>query len=54
VPFMAMTIARRETLPDTLADLARPGDCILLMGARDPSLPALAEKIASRLDSANP
>lgn len=35
---------RRELLADLKAH-AKPGDCILLMGARDPSLPALAREI---------
>ncbi len=49
VPFVAKAIADRETLLNAVAERAAPGDCILLMGARDPSLPALAKSIAERL-----
>jgi len=53
VPFVAKAVANRETLLEAIADRAAPGDCILLMGARDPSLPALAESIARRLGGAD-
>jgi UDP-N-acetylmuramate--alanine ligase len=53
VPFVAETVANREALLEALANRAEPGDCILLMGARDPSLPALAESIARRLGETN-
>jgi UDP-N-acetylmuramate--alanine ligase len=52
VPFVAETTATREALLERVADLAAPGDCVLLMGARDPSLPVLAESIAQRLGGA--
>jgi UDP-N-acetylmuramate--alanine ligase len=45
VPFKARAIKDRDELLDVLVNNARPGDCILLMGARDPSLPTLAKKI---------
>ncbi len=35
---------RDELLTDLTAD-AEPGDCVLIMGARDPSLPALVRKV---------
>ncbi len=43
--FHAQTVRDREELLSRLKDDAEPGDCILLMGARDPSLPALAKNI---------
>jgi UDP-N-acetylmuramate--alanine ligase len=44
----------RDTLPRRLAALARPGDLILLMGARDPTLPELARQVFGELDDARP
>jgi UDP-N-acetylmuramate--alanine ligase len=44
VSFNAQAADRDELLVRLQAD-ARSGDCILLMGARDPSLPALVNKI---------
>ncbi len=43
--FHAQAVRDREELLIKLKDDAKPGECILLMGARDPSLPALAKKI---------
>ena len=45
VPFHAQATKSREELLTKLKSDARSGDCVLLMGARDPSLPALARKI---------
>ncbi|NTW58634.1 MAG: L,D-transpeptidase family protein [Nitrospirae bacterium] len=45
VAFHAQAIKDREELMARLRADARPGDCVLLMGARDPSLPALVKKI---------
>jgi UDP-N-acetylmuramate--alanine ligase len=45
VPFAAKAVEDRGELLTRLRGDARPGDCILIMGARDPSLPALARKI---------
>jgi UDP-N-acetylmuramate--alanine ligase len=45
VPFTAQSINDREALLDRLSREAKPGDCVLLMGARDPSLPNLVRKI---------
>ncbi len=45
VPFQARALEGRDELLARLPGDARPGDCILMMGARDPSLPALARKI---------
>jgi UDP-N-acetylmuramate--alanine ligase len=54
VPFVAEAVESRDAIPDRAAALATHGDCILLMGARDPSLPALAESIIDRLGGADP
>ena len=45
VPFAAQALSGRDELLTRLQADARPGDCVLLMGARDPSLPALVKKI---------
>jgi UDP-N-acetylmuramate--alanine ligase len=44
--------ASREALVERLTKLARRGDLILFMGARDPSLTALAKQVLSRLEGA--
>jgi UDP-N-acetylmuramate--alanine ligase len=44
--------ASREALVERLAKLARSGDLILFMGARDPSLTALAKQVLARLEAA--
>ena len=43
--FNAQAVSDREELLTRLKADARPGDCVLVMGARDPSLPALVKKI---------
>jgi UDP-N-acetylmuramate--alanine ligase len=43
------TPASRPELLDALAQKARKGDCVILMGARDPSLEALARQIVQAL-----
>jgi UDP-N-acetylmuramate--alanine ligase len=45
VPFTAQTVRDRGELLGKLKVDARSGDCVLVMGARDPSLPALVRKI---------
>jgi UDP-N-acetylmuramate--alanine ligase len=45
--FRAEAIRDRETLLAALATAVQPGDAVLVMGARDPSLPALVEKIVA-------
>jgi len=45
VAFAARAAKDRDELVSMIKAEARPGDCVLLMGARDPSLPALARKI---------
>jgi UDP-N-acetylmuramate--alanine ligase len=45
VAFKAQALKDRNELLAGLKDEARQGDCVLLMGARDPSLPALAKNI---------
>jgi UDP-N-acetylmuramate-alanine ligase len=47
VPFRASAPRDREELLAALKAEAKPGDCILVMGARDPSLPGLIKKIAA-------
>ena len=42
-------IPEREACADRLADLARPGDRIIVMGARDDSLTLFAEDLVARL-----
>ena len=44
VSFKAVVVADREDLLIDMKADARPGDCVLVMGARDPSLPALVRK----------
>jgi UDP-N-acetylmuramate-alanine ligase len=41
--------AQRADLPSLVADEARPGDLVLVMGARDPSLTGLGEAILAAL-----
>jgi UDP-N-acetylmuramate--alanine ligase len=45
VSFHARAVKDRNELLERLEADAKAGDCVLLMGARDPSLPALAGKI---------
>jgi UDP-N-acetylmuramate--alanine ligase len=45
VPFIAQAVSDRDGLLTKLKADAGPGDCVLVMGARDPSLPALVKKI---------
>jgi UDP-N-acetylmuramate--alanine ligase len=45
VAFIAQAVSSRDELLTKLQADARSGDCVLLMGARDPSLPALVKKI---------
>lgn len=47
VAFSALAVSGRDALLEGLRTAAKPGDCVLLMGARDPSLPALAKKITA-------
>jgi UDP-N-acetylmuramate--alanine ligase len=45
VAFKAQAVADRDELLARLQTDAKPEDCVLLMGARDPSLPALVRKV---------
>jgi UDP-N-acetylmuramate--alanine ligase len=45
VPFPAEAVADRDELIAKLASVARPGDCVIIMGARDPSLPFLTTRM---------
>ena len=47
VPFEARATASREETLALVQERARPGDCVLLMGARDPSLPFFARELAA-------
>lgn len=49
VPFEARATAGREETLALVAERARPGDCVLLMGARDPSLPFFAKDLTACL-----
>jgi UDP-N-acetylmuramate--alanine ligase len=44
IPFNAQAVSSRDELLTKLKVDIRPGDCVLVMGARDPSLPALVRK----------
>ena len=46
VSFHAQAVKSRDELLTKLKADAKSDDCVLLLGARDPSLPALARKIA--------
>jgi UDP-N-acetylmuramate-alanine ligase len=48
--FNARTMSGRDELLTRLKADARSGDCVLLMGARDPSLTALAKNIVALFD----
>jgi UDP-N-acetylmuramate-alanine ligase len=48
--FNAQAVTDRDDLLTRLKVDARPGDCLLVMGARDPSLPALVRKIVEMFD----
>ncbi len=45
VPFHSEAVQDRKQLLERLSADAKQGDCIMVMGARDPSLPALVRKI---------
>jgi len=45
VPFHAEAVKDRDELIEKIGSSARAGDCVIVMGARDPSLPALVKKI---------
>jgi UDP-N-acetylmuramate--alanine ligase len=45
VPFNAQAVGDRDELLIRLKADVQPGDCVLIMGARDSSLPALVKKI---------
>lgn len=47
----ARFIAARDELPHLVAGAARPGDVVLVMGARDPSLSGLGRSILAALES---
>ena len=45
IPFAALAIADRNALLARLSNTVKQGDCVLLMGARDPSLASFAKSI---------
>jgi UDP-N-acetylmuramate--alanine ligase len=45
IAFSAQAVSGRDELLTRLKADARPEDCVLIMGARDPSLPALVKKV---------
>jgi UDP-N-acetylmuramate--alanine ligase len=45
----AFAFADRAACGDKLADLARPGDRVVIMGARDDTLPEFAAELLQRL-----
>jgi UDP-N-acetylmuramate--alanine ligase len=53
VAFRAETAPDRDELLTRLKADAGPGDCVLLMGARDPSLPGLVRKIVELFGGAS-
>ena len=52
VSFKAEAVIDRDQLLARLKSNVRPGDCVLVMGARDPSLPALVKRIIGLFDKA--
>ncbi len=50
VAFKAKAVRGQDELVTALREDARSGDCVLLMGARDPSLPGLAKNIVKCFD----
>lgn len=52
VPFYAEAVSDRDALLMKLKADAKSGDCVLVMGARDPSLPALVKKIVDTFGGA--
>ncbi|MCL2182614.1 MAG: Mur ligase domain-containing protein [Chitinispirillia bacterium] len=49
VPFNALAVDGRDDAINTIKSYMRDDTCVLLMGARDPSLPAFAKKIVESL-----
>ncbi|MBN1356368.1 Mur ligase [bacterium] len=45
----SVQMADRDAIPQIIRELAHPGDMVLVMGARDPSLPLLSRRILNRL-----
>ena len=50
VLFKTQAVSDRDGLLVKLKGDVRPGDCVLVMGARDPSLPALVKKTVELFD----
>ena len=45
VPFTVLAPEHRDDVLQMIGREARPGDCVIVMGARDPSLPLYTQKI---------
>jgi UDP-N-acetylmuramate--L-alanine ligase len=54
VQFSAQAVNDRNELLNRLRDDVRSGDCVLVMGARDPSLPALVKRIVELFGGEKP
>ena len=54
VPFHAEAVKDREELIEKIGSSARPGDAVIVMGARDPSLPALVKRIIDMFGGKEP
>lgn len=52
-PFHVEAVKNRDDLIEKIGRSARAGDCVIVMGARDPSLPALVRKIVETLGGRN-
>jgi len=48
------TVIQRARIPKHIADAARSGDAVIVMGARDPSLPGFCQRILAFLEKKNP
>ncbi len=54
VAFHAEAVEDRDAVVEKIGSSARPGDCVIIMGARDPSLPALVKRIIALFGAKNP
>ena len=54
VPFHAKAVKDRDELIEKIGSSARPGDAVIVMGARDPSLPALVKRIIDMFGGKEP
>ncbi|HOC46040.1 MAG TPA: Mur ligase family protein [Syntrophorhabdaceae bacterium] len=54
VPFHAEAVKDRDELVDRIGSRARQGDAVIVMGARDPSLPGLVQRIIDMFGGEKP